>query len=310
MPMKTPFLPSPTPLPTADMVDWQPLLDEPFASALANEIDNGLDSTAGRVGTGALRGRVLARVDAALQAAAPMHTVRRARQPVLALAPGVSAQTLQQVQPGALLRPGEPARVMLISLAPGATFDSRVLAEKADAGQHRDQEWLLLSGAAVCEGQSLSRHDHHVVPAGAAAAQWMSATGACFMLRESVPVLAFATASATGSATGSAPQAFTHVDSAPQWLALAPGIQRRVLWQRGAQAALLYRAQAGAQIPDHQHGHAEECFVVEGELFLDDVLLQTGDYQLAPAGTGHHMTETDTGVVIYAHGDIDLQFVG
>jgi hypothetical protein len=49
--------------------------------------------------------------------------------------------------------------------------------------------------------------------------------------------------------------------------------------------------------------------MVEGELFLDDVLLQAGDYQLAPAGTGHHMTETDTGVVLYAHGDLDLRFV-
>jgi hypothetical protein len=39
------------------------------------------------------------------------------------------------------------------------------------------------------------------------------------------------------------------------------------------------------------------------------VLLQPGDYQLALAGTGHRITATDTGVVIYAHGDLDLQFV-
>ena len=39
-------------------------------------------------------------------------------------------------------------------------------------------------------------------------------------------------------------------------------------------------------------------FLLGGER-LDDVLLQAGDYQLAPAGTGHTITETDTGVVIY-----------
>ena len=50
--------------------------------------------------------------------------------------------------------------------------------------------------------------------------------------------------------------------------------------------------------------------MVQGELFLDDLLLQHGDWQLAPAGTGHHTTATDTGVVIYAHGDLDLQFIG
>ena len=59
----------------------------------------------------------------------------------------------------------------------------------------------------------------------------------------------------------------------------------------------------------HDHGHDEECLMLQGELFLDDVLLQEGDYQLAPAGTSHRITETDTGVVIYAHGDLDLRFV-
>ena len=38
-------------------------------------------------------------------------------------------------------------------------------------------------------------------------------------------------------------------------------------------------------------------------------LLQTFDYQLAPAGSEHIVTQTDTGVVIYAHGDIELHFL-
>ncbi|GAB3765704.1 hypothetical protein GCM10028796_23510 [Ramlibacter monticola] len=73
---------------------------------------------------------------------------------------------------------------------------------------------------------------------------------------------------------------------------------------------MLYYARPGASVPMHTHGHDEECLMVQGELFLDDMLLQEGDYQLAPAGTGHRITETDTGVVIYAHGDLDLKFVG
>ena len=309
--MKTPLSslpvpsPVPVPVPTIEMVDWQPLLNEPFASALAR----GLEGAVANAGTDALRGRLLARVGAAMRAAAPMHTVRLARQAVHAVAPGISAQTLQQAQPDTPLRPGEPARVALITLAPGATLDSQLLSLETGPGRHGDQEWLLLSGSAQCDGVRLSRHDHHVVPAGAARAQLSTAAGACFMLRESAPVLGVSPSSASDTAGASGPCAFTHFEASPHWVALAPGIQRRVLWQRGAQAALLYRAQAGAHIPDHQHGHAEECFVLEGELFLDDVLLQAGDYQLAPAGTGHRVTETDTGVVIYAHGDIDLQFV-
>lgn len=94
------------------------------------------------------------------------------------------------------------------------------------------------------------------------------------------------------------------------WLDYAPGIRRRVLWQHEGQAAMLYYAQAGAAVPKHSPGHDEDCLMVQGELFLDDVLLQEGDYQLAPACTGHRITETDTGVVIYAHGDLDLKFIG
>jgi quercetin dioxygenase-like cupin family protein len=102
--------------------------------------------------------------------------------------------------------------------------------------------------------------------------------------------------------------ALTVRDAYAGWPEYAPGIQRRVLWQREGEAAMLYCAQPGAAVPLHTHGHDEECLMVQGELFLDDVLLQEGDYQLAPAGTGHRITETDTGVVIYAHGDLDLKF--
>jgi len=72
---------------------------------------------------------------------------------------------------------------------------------------------------------------------------------------------------------------------------------------------LLHHAQSGAPVPQHVHGHDEERLMVQDELFLDDLLLQEGDYQLAPAGTGLRTSETDAGLVIYAHGDLDLQFV-
>ena len=110
------------------------------------------------------------------------------------------------------------------------------------------------------------------------------------------------------AAAGMAPS--TVHDGLAGWPDYAPGIQRRVLWQHAGQAAMLYFAQPGATVPLHTHGHDEECLMVQGELFLDDTLLQEGDYQLAPAGTGHGITETDIGVVIYAHGDLDLKFVG
>jgi quercetin dioxygenase-like cupin family protein len=79
-----------------------------------------------------------------------------------------------------------------------------------------------------------------------------------------------------------------------------------VLWTDGAEAAMLYDTLPGAAVPGHGHRHDEECLMLDGEVFLDDVLLRRFDWQLAPAGTAHAGVATDTGGVVFAHGDLDL----
>ncbi len=187
----------------------------------------------------------------------------------------------------------------LFDLAPGAHWAQQTGAAEVFTQNHC--ELLVLSGslqwAQQRPGQALAQRDYHVLPAGVPMPHWHSPLGALVFVRESE------------APAGLVEPAFSVFDAQAGWPDFAPGIQRRVLWQRHGQAAMLYYAQPGAQVPQHSHGHDEECLMVQGELFLDDLLLQAGDYQLAPAGTGHRITQTDTGVVIYAHGDIDLQFV-
>ncbi len=261
--------------------DLEPLLTEPFASAWAADAE---------APAGALRSRLLERLDASRAASAAMVTARHKRLAATTLAPGVAARTLYAAPHERALRPGEPLRARLIALQPGSRWSG------PEAEYHR--EWLVLRGAAHLGGEVLTLRDYHAQPAGSApAAVVASAQGAWLFLRES----------ALAAAPGDAPT--TVRDAAAGWPDYAPGIRRRVLWQRDGQAALLYHAEPGAAVPQHAHGHDEECLMLQGELFLDDVLLQQGDYQLAPAGTGHRVTETDTGVVIYAHGDLDLRFV-
>lgn len=271
--------------PAPDPVDrtFEPLLDEPFASAWAADHPDGLGSS------GALRGRLLDRLAASRAASGAMFTARLKRLAAHAPAPGLLARTLYAAPGDRALRPGEPLRTMLIELQPGGRWDGPA------AGNHR--EWLVLRGAAHIGGEALRLRDYHVAPAGAASGLVRSDAGALLFLRESQQV-----ADATDTE-------FTVHDKDAGWPDYAPGIRRRVLWQRDGQAAMLYCAQPGASVPMHTHGHDEECLMVQGELFLDDLLLRQGDYQLAPAGTGHRVTETDTGVVIYAHGDLDLKFV-
>ncbi|MBL0729027.1 cupin domain-containing protein [Piscinibacter sp. HJYY11] len=239
-----------------------------------------------------LRTRLMARVAASHAAEAGLVTTRRARAPHAVLAPGIMAQTLYR---GAGHRPGEPLRVRLIELAAGARLDAKALANEAVL-LTRHREWLVLAGQVQSDAGCFGPRDYHVTPAGVATPGWQADTAALLFLRESaVP----------SHARGST---LTVRDAEAGWPEFAPGIRRRVLWAHDGQAALLYRAEAGAAVPRHSHGHDEECLLIDGELFLDDVLLQAGDYQLAPAGSGHQLTHTDTGVVIYAHGDLDMRF--
>lgn len=183
------------------------------------------------------------------------------------------------------LRPGEPRAAGIAELPAGGCLQL----ERSDG----PREFLVLRGEVEVDADAMGPCDFLLLPAGSAA-RLASAEGATVFVRE---------------ADTTVPARRTLVrDHDAGWPEFAPGIRRRVLWCGGGQASLLYRADAGASVPVHRHGHDEECLTVQGELFLDDVLLQPGDYQLAPAGTGHRITETDTGVVIYAHGDLDLQF--
>lgn len=257
--------------------DLTPLLSEPFASAW-------IDDAVPAVTRQGLSGRLAQ----SLRQEAGMVTTRRRRAARRVAGPGVIEQLLYQHEPGRSLRPGEPLRARLLEFAPGAQW-------QADALAAADAEWLVVAGTAEIAGQSLGARDHLVWPAGQPAPRLLSAGGALVFVRESP------------SAGGTQVQLVRDADAG--WPGFAPGLERRVLWQQGPQAAMLYRAAPGASVPSHMHGHDEECLMLDGELFLDDVLLQPGDYQIAPVGSGHRVTQTDTGVVIYAHGDLDLQFV-
>lgn len=267
-----PLRPAPEPMDP----ELAPLLAAPLADAYASPAP------------AALRGRLAQRVARSLQAESPMHTRRRRQLQASHPAPGVTEQTLYQAAAGAALRPGEPLVARLVELQPGASYEPPPATQR---------DWLVLGGTVQLAGQELALRDYHVAPAGVAARAVAGAAGALLFVREA----------ALPAVPGE--PATTVRDAEAGWPEYAPGIRRRVLWQRDGQAAMLYHTEPGASVPHHGHGHDEECLMVQGELFLDDWLLQAGDYQLAPAGTGHQVTHTDTGVVLYAHGDLDLRFV-
>jgi quercetin dioxygenase-like cupin family protein len=236
---------------------------------------------------GAVRERLMRRVARSVDAAMAFHTVRGP-------APwcdgaGLHTRWLYRCAPTQHLRAGEPLRVRELSLAAGA--EHRLTIDEAAIRC----EWLVLQGDVSIDGLPLLVQDYHVTVRGPHAFSLRSVAGARVLLREAA----------------SAPSATLTARAAEAaWRYVGEGIERRVLAQWGREAALLYRVQRGADVPHHGHGHDEECLLLAGELFLDDVLLREGEYQLAPAGTHHEGVSTDTGALVYGHGDIELALSG
>jgi hypothetical protein len=246
------------------------------------------DGTAPRPEATALRRRLFARIEHSANASRQLFTTRHADAPAQQPAAGVTLRTLYRAR-SVNLRPGEPGRVRLVELAPGALW--------AGPEPPLQREWLVLRGSVTLGPERLEAEDFHVAPAGAPALPLASAEGAFVMLRESPRVPHDGERPATQRA------------ATAEWLDFAPGIVRRLMWRSGSEAAMLYRTAPGVSVPRHGHGHDEECLMLEGDLFLDEVLLRPLDYQLAPAGCEHGSVFTDTGTVLYAHGDVELDLI-
>jgi hypothetical protein len=92
---------------------------------------------------------------------------------------------------------------------------------------------------------------------------------------------------------------------ARKWRPSFPGVDVMPLWGSAAITSMLVRFAPGASVPDHHHAVHEDCLMLEGEMFLGDILLRAGDYQLAPAGGGHFGEMSDVGGTFFFHGAID-----
>lgn len=247
-----------------------------------------------------LRRRLVERARESACAGAAMVNRRRRDRHLLERTHERSVYQLYEHEAGSgPLRAGEPVRVRLAEIAPQGVWMT------APTGPGVARDWLIVQGAATLQtegepSQVLSALDHVAqgLPASAMpACVCAGADGAVVLLREH------------GASQEDAPSV-TSKDSPDAWEQYAPMIRRRVLWRDGPMAAMLWSADPGASVPHHTHGHDEECLMLRGDLFQDDYLLREGDYQLAPSGSAHRTVETDTGALIYAHGDLDMRVVG
>lgn len=84
------------------------------------------------------------------------------------------------------------------------------------------------------------------------------------------------------------------------WEDVQPGISVRKLYidpERDT-VTMLIRMSPGTSYGRHLHAGAEQCFVLEGDLREDNILVQAGDYQCLPAGSIHGTQTTQAGCLL------------
>ena len=243
---------------------------------------------------GELRARLFERVHRSVVAHREYQTVRVADAPWQPLSAGVARR---------VLRSDSCTRVEIQRLAVGAALD---LPDDADA-----QEILLLDGAlsslptsAAPTGVSGARAygvrqrtlgDAAVVALEASTVYLRHRLGA----RAPLPALEARWWDAALAASA-------WVDPGRRrWHASSEGVEVLPLRGDSEVVSMLVRFAAGASVPDHHHALDEDCLVLQGEMFLGDILLRTGDYQLAPAGGSHFGETSDVGVLFFFHGALD-----
>lgn len=236
-----------------------------------------------------LRSRLLARAADGRAGESGLLTVRLKR------------GTWQTLKPGVRFKPlwdGPEGASVLIEFAPGAALPP-----------HRHnwaEEGMVLRGHLQHSEVELGPGDYQLSPAGSRHGGIGSRDGALAFLRgTSLGHPASVWRELLGGILPLAGPEGTTVRGSGDagWQEMAPGVTVRELWGDSDRWSRYYRLQPGTRLPEHGHRQDEECMVMEGEIYLGDILLLAGDYQVAPPGSRHRELTTDTGALLFVRGE-------
>lgn len=113
-------------------------------------------------------------------------------------------------------------------------------------------------------------------------------------------VLERVAAAADGPATDTGQPGFVDIAAADGWRPLHAKADMKILFDDGVTLSWLIRLHPGGTLPAHKHDHGnEECLIVSGEVFVNDVRYGAGDYQVALAGSEHRTIRAPGGCVLF-----------
>lgn len=191
---------------------------------------------------------------------------------------------------------GPQGNSVLVEFAPGSALPL-----------HRHnylEEGIVLSGSLQLDDLELSQFDYHVSPAGSHHGRIRSKQGALAYLRGSSlgqPLSMFKEVLG-GLLPKNHKESESITTNDGEWIEIQKGVFQTDLWTDGIVVSRFCRFEAGARMEGHHHPSEEECMMLSGDIFLGDILLQEGDYQIAPAGTAHLEIYSDTGALLYVRG--------
>ena len=186
---------------------------------------------------------------------------------------------------------------VLIEFAPGASLPP-----------HRHnwlEEGIVLQGDLEMGDLKLGPMDYHISPIGSRHASIRSRQGALAFLRgTSLGKKSLVMRELLGGLlpVDVDPSMSFFTKNSEHWVQLAAGVFKHELWSDEHKSSRMYRLEPGALIPGHAHLLDEECMVLQGEIFLGDILLRAGEYQFAPAGTQHGDVSSDVGGILFVRG--------
>jgi len=194
---------------------------------------------------------------------------------------------------------GPEGNSLLIEFAPGAYLPV-----------HRHnwaEEGMVLEGGLQMEKLDLGLFDYHFSPAGSRHGRIQSRQGALAFLRGTAIGRPYSMARELlgGLLPFKGGIAQTVFFTGVSWESIAPGVYKKELHSDGIWSSRFFRLEPGATLKGHSHLQHEECMVLSGELFLGDILLRSGEYQLASSGSHHGEIGTDVGAVLFVRGTAD-----
>ena len=83
-----------------------------------------------------------------------------------------------------------------------------------------------------------------------------------------------------------------------KWKTMQPGVQVKLLYKKDDVKSFLLKMAPNANISGHLHRQDEESFVIEGDVTIEGILCNVGDYHFAHAGSQHQALTTTGGCTL------------